>query len=43
MKGETVRLKGQVKEAFEAGKRAAVRRQAEVQREIDEAAKPRQY
>lgn len=42
-KDEAARLKAQGKEALEAGKRAAARRQEQVQREIDEAARPRQY
>jgi hypothetical protein len=43
MKNEAARTKVHGKEALEAGKRAASRRQAEVQREIDEAGRPRQY
>jgi hypothetical protein len=42
-RAEAGRLRGQAKEAFEAGKRASARRQDEVQREIDEASQPRQY
>ena len=42
-RGELERLKEQGKEAFEAGKRAAARRQDEVQREIDEASRPRSH
>jgi hypothetical protein len=38
---ELERLKAHLREAIEAGKRAAARREAEVQREIDEAVERR--
>ena len=38
---ELERLKSRLREAIEAGKRAAARREAEVQREIDEAVERR--
>lgn len=42
-KSEAMRIKGHASEAIEAGKRAAIRRQEEVQREIDAASQPREY
>ena len=42
-KGEAQRIKEQAAEAVAAGKRAAERRQDEVQREIDAASQPRKY